>query len=291
MPGLVPQVIIGSSASPLMVTSRSNFAPSSVGSLRQRATAASQSAPFGANWRPFRYWKVVSSGAIMPARAPASIDMLQTVMRPSISSARMAAPVYSSTVPVPPPMPICAMSARMMSFADDARFERAGHVDAEGLRRALQQALRRQHVLHFAGADAECQRADCAVRGRVAIAADHGHAGLRKAQFGPDDVHDALMARMHAVMRDAEFSAVLFELRDLIRRDGIENGQRAVAGRNAVVRGRDGEIRAADFQTPLAQALKRLRRSDFMHQVQIDIDEAGRAGFFVDDVRIPDLLA
>ena len=61
MPGLVPQVIIGSSASPSMVTSRSNFAPSSVGSLRQRATAASQSAPFGAKWRPLQ---ILESGVV-----------------------------------------------------------------------------------------------------------------------------------------------------------------------------------------------------------------------------------
>jgi len=44
---------------------------------------------FGAN--------VVSSGAIMPARAPPSIDILQIVMRSSMLSARMASPVYSNT--------------------------------------------------------------------------------------------------------------------------------------------------------------------------------------------------
>ena len=53
----------------------------------------------------------------MPARAPPSIDMLQTVMRPSIESARIASPVYSMTWPVPPAMPISPMIARMMSFA------------------------------------------------------------------------------------------------------------------------------------------------------------------------------
>ena len=53
----------------------------------------------------------------MPARAPASIDMLQTVIRPSIESARIASPVYSMTWPVPPAMPISPMIARMMSFA------------------------------------------------------------------------------------------------------------------------------------------------------------------------------
>ncbi len=135
--------------------------------------------------RPCEILERVSSGAIMPARAPPSIDMLQTVMRSSMSSARMAEPVYSKTLPVPPPMPICAISARMMSFAVTPGLQRAVDADSEGLRRALQQALRGQHVLHFAGADAERQRAERAVRGGVAVAADHGHAGLRQPSSGP----------------------------------------------------------------------------------------------------------
>ena len=117
----------------------------------------------------------------MPARAPPSIDMLQTVMRPSISSARMAEPVYSRTVPVPPPMPML----RDQRENDVLRAERPVFSvpvtrDAESLRGALQQALRGQHVFHFAGADAERQRAERSVRRGVAVAADHGHAGLRQ---------------------------------------------------------------------------------------------------------------
>jgi hypothetical protein len=38
---------------------------------------------------------VVSSTATMPARAPASMAMLQTVMRPSIDSERMVEPANS----------------------------------------------------------------------------------------------------------------------------------------------------------------------------------------------------
>ena len=53
----------------------------------------------------------------MPARAPPSIDMLQTVMRPSIDSASIAEPQYSRTWPVPPAVPISPMMARMMSLA------------------------------------------------------------------------------------------------------------------------------------------------------------------------------
>ncbi len=53
----------------------------------------------------------------MPARAPPSIDMLQTVMRPSIDSASIAGPQYSMTWPVPPAVPISPMIERMMSLA------------------------------------------------------------------------------------------------------------------------------------------------------------------------------
>ena len=63
--------------------------------MRQYAAALSHIAPLGASGRPFTYSIVLSSTATMPARAPASIDMLHTVMRPSIDSARMALPEYS----------------------------------------------------------------------------------------------------------------------------------------------------------------------------------------------------
>ena len=53
----------------------------------------------------------------MPQRAPASIDMLQSVSRPSIDSARIAEPAYSTAQPVAPPAPMWAMMASAMSFA------------------------------------------------------------------------------------------------------------------------------------------------------------------------------
>ena len=45
------------------------------------------------------------------------MDMLQIVIRPSIESARIASPVYSSTWPVPPAVPIRRISASTRSFA------------------------------------------------------------------------------------------------------------------------------------------------------------------------------
>jgi hypothetical protein len=60
---------------------------------------------------------VTSSGAIIPARPPPSIDMLQTVMRPSIERARMADPAYSMTCPWAPATPIWPIVPRIRSFA------------------------------------------------------------------------------------------------------------------------------------------------------------------------------
>ena len=61
----------------------------------------------------------------MPARAPASIDMLHTVKRPSIDSARIVEPAYSITWPAAPAAPIFAMIARITSFAVTPSRERA----------------------------------------------------------------------------------------------------------------------------------------------------------------------
>ena len=53
----------------------------------------------------------------MPARAPASIDMLHTVIRPSIDSARIASPANSIAWPVPPAVPMRPMIDSTRSFA------------------------------------------------------------------------------------------------------------------------------------------------------------------------------
>ena len=71
----------------------------------------------GAPGRPSSQAKVVSSGAIIPARPPPSIVMLQTVMRPSIESASIAGPAYSTTWPTAPSTPIWPMVPRIRSLA------------------------------------------------------------------------------------------------------------------------------------------------------------------------------
>ena len=93
--------------------------------------------------------------------------------------------------------------ARMMSFAETPGCSCPLDADFKRFRFALQEALRGEDVFHFAGADAEGQRAERAVRGRVAVTADDGHARLCDAQLRPDDVHDALMRTAQSVEMDA----------------------------------------------------------------------------------------
>ena len=82
----------------------------------------------------------------------------------------------------------------MMSFAETP-FCNSPSISFKRLRLFLQQALSRQHMLHFGCADAKRQRAKCAMRGSVAIAADNRHAGLSQTEFGSDHMNDAAIRR------------------------------------------------------------------------------------------------
>ena len=93
--GEVPQVTCGPMAAASSSTVPSKRASGSLCRVRQFSTARSHSAPLGAKGRPLRYSTVVSSTPTMPARAPASIAMLHSVMRPSMDSARTAEPANS----------------------------------------------------------------------------------------------------------------------------------------------------------------------------------------------------
>jgi hypothetical protein len=115
--GDVPQVTCGASVAASSATSRSKTASASLCNSPQACTARSHSAPAGARGRPRRYSRVRSSTATSPARAPASMAMLHSVMRPSTESARTAAPANSTVWPVAPAVPIAPMSASARSLA------------------------------------------------------------------------------------------------------------------------------------------------------------------------------
>src|SRR5271169_5139259 len=104
--GDVPQVTVGAISFASITTSLSDFASGSVFSDRQYLSAISHSSPFGARGRSLTYSNVVSSGAINPALAPPSIDILQRDILASMDILSIAAPANSMTHPVPPAVPI-----------------------------------------------------------------------------------------------------------------------------------------------------------------------------------------
>ncbi len=130
-------------------------------------------------------------------------------------------------------------------------------------------------MFHFRGADAEGQRAECAMGRGVRITADDGGAGQSEALFRADDMHHALAFVVHLEIGDAELGAVIFQRLHLNAAGFVFDALQAVFGGGHVVVGHgQGEFRVAHFAAGGAQALEGLRAGDFMHQVAVDIEQA-----------------
>ena len=216
--------------------------------------------------------------------------MLQTVIRCSIVSPRIAEPVYSKTWPVPPPTPIRAIRARMMSLALTPAASRPSTRTSYVSGPALEQALGREDHLDLAGADPEGERTKGTVGGRVRVAADDRHARLGQAELRADDVDDALVGRPEAMQRDPELGAVVGQLLDLGRRDQVGDRQRAIVGRDRMIGRGHGLARPANRQAALAQPGECLRAGDLVDEVQVDREDARGALLLMDDMAVPDLV-
>ncbi len=145
-------------------------------------------------------------------------------------------------------------------------------------------------MLDFARADAERQRAEGAVRGRVAVAADDRHARLRQPQFRPDDVDDALVAVVEIVKADAEILAILPQSIDLLPGDFVGNRQRSAGGRHVMIDGRHRSLRPPDLSPRKPQALEGLRAGYLVDELQVDVQDRLFAAFRMDNVIVPDFL-
>ena len=167
--------------------------------------------------------------------------------------------------------------------------------DRERFRAALQKALGGQHVAHFGGADAERQRAERAVGGGMGIPAHDGHARLGRAQLRSHHVDDAALVGIEAVQRNAELAAVVAHGVDLLARGRVLVRQGTVGvgrqrGRGVVERGK-GALRAAHGKSARAQLVEGLRRGDFVHQMQVDVQHGRRVrGLGANAVRVPNLV-
>mmetsp|Transcript_501 Transcript_501/g.2029 ORF Transcript_501/g.2029 Transcript_501/m.2029 type:complete len:247 (+) Transcript_501:824-1564(+) len=114
--GDVPQVTVGSISDAGITISRSYLESASEARDFQYSTARFHVSPRGDIGRPLRYSNVISSGAIIPARAPPSMAMLQILIRASMESERMASPANSITEPFPPAVPMTPMMCKIISL-------------------------------------------------------------------------------------------------------------------------------------------------------------------------------
>lgn len=146
-------------------------------------------------------------------------------------------------------------------------------------------------MLDLGGADAVCQRAEGAVRRRVAVAADDGHAGQGEALFWADDVDDALALVACRIIFDAEFGGIGGQRFHLNAAFLVLDAEMAIGrGRNVMVDDGERLFRRANLATGHAQAFERLRRGDFVDQVAVDVKKTGAVRLFVDQMIVPDLV-
>ena len=146
-------------------------------------------------------------------------------------------------------------------------------------------------MLDLRRADAVGERAEGAMRRRVAVAADERHAGERKALLRPDDVNDALPPVELVEIFEAEELGVLGEIGDLLLALGVRVLLPAVGRWHVVIDDAQRLLRRAHLAAGEPQALEGLRARHFMHQMPVDIDEAGAVRLFVDEMIVPNLVA
>src|SRR6266436_8577508 len=113
-------------------------------------------------------------------------------------------------------------------------------------------------MFDFAGADAKCQSAKCAVRRGMTITADDGLPRLSDTELGANDVYDALILAVHVEQANSGFLAVFFQRVELRFSVLIENREKAIFGGNGVVHHRESKIWPANFTAFRTQARERL---------------------------------
>ena len=145
-------------------------------------------------------------------------------------------------------------------------------------------------MLDLGGADAVRQCAERAVGRGVAVAADDRGARQRKTLLGADHVNDALTAIELVEIFDAEMFGVLRQHGDLLGAFGIGVGFGAIGRWHVVIDHGQCLFRRVDLSPGGAQTLEGLRRSHFVHQMAVDIEQAGAIIGFVHQMVVPDLV-
>ena len=147
-------------------------------------------------------------------------------------------------------------------------------VYAHAFRLRLQDALRGEGHLHFAGADTESDTSQSPVGRGVAVAADDGHAGLREPRLGPDDMDYAVAWRPYREDGDVVVGTIGIQRCHLCRRLRVGYWQVLVVRGDVMVGAGRHLCGAEDPDAALAQRGEGLRTCHFVYVLTVDVEHA-----------------
>ncbi len=223
----------------------------------------------------------------MPVREPASIAMLQRVMRASIESARTAGPAYSSAWPVPPPAPMAGDQVEGEILRAHAGREPPVDPDAHDRGRRCQTVW---VASTCSTSEAPMPKARAPIAPCVAVC-ESPHtmreARQRQALLRPDHVDDALPRIAGPEKRESPLPRRSATARDLAL--DLGRGAPARRRRDVVVGHRHREVGAADAAARVAEHLEGVEGA-LVNEVSVDVEEVAAARVRRHDVPRPDLL-
>ena len=103
-------------------------------------------------------------------------------------------------------------------------------------------------------------------------------------------MHDALTLVTHGEEGEAKLCSVVAQNLHLLCRDGVGDRQVNVGCWNVVIFGSNSEVGATQWAAGHAQTIEGLWAGDFMHEVQVDVQQVGFAFGAVHNVLVPHLL-
>ena len=136
-------------------------------------------------------------------------------------------------------------------FGGDARSKLALHANVHRFGSFLEQALCCQHLFDFACPDAKGQRAKRSMGRGMRVSTHNRHPRQGKAQFRPDDMHNALTCILHIKKCEAEVTRILLHrgnALNVLRVYHIEHAAAIYRG-DIMIENGNGSIRSAHFET------------------------------------------
>ena len=158
-------------------------------------------------------------------------------------------------------------------FGAHAGLQFANQTDAHGFGSQLPQGLCGQYVRDLRSPDAKTHGPQCAVRGGVAVATNHHHAGVGQTLLGSNHVNDALPGVVESDLRDAMALGVGAERVNHAHGTDVHRPG-AIAHRGHVVIGHPyRQCRLCNRQATLGYLAERVKRA-FMHVMTVHPKQA-----------------